>query len=115
MQGKAIAQEFIKYINEAVTPYHAVSLSKNILLDSGFEELLEHKPWAISTGGKYFFTRNGSSIFAFIIGNEFTAKEGAFLIIGTHTESPCPKLAPNSKISSEGFLKLNVMLYGGGL
>jgi aspartyl aminopeptidase len=115
MQGKAVAQGFLEFVNESVTSFHAVSVSKRILSDSGFEEIAEHQPWALKPGNRYFFTRNQSSIFAFIVGKDFTPEEGAFRIIGTHTDSPCPKLAPNSKISSGGFIKLNVMLYGGGL
>ena len=110
-----MAQGFIEFINEAVTPFHAVAVSKRILSESGFSELREHVPWSLIPGRKYYFTRNESSIFAFIIGKDFTPSDSAFRIIGTHTDSPCPKLAPNSKISSGGFIKLNVMLYGGGL
>lgn len=115
MQGKAVAQGFVEYINEAVTPFHAVSHAKVLLKENGFEELLEHEPWTAKPSGKYFVTRNGSSIFAFVVGEDFTPENGAFRILGTHTDSPCPKLAPHSKVSSNDFLKLNVMLYGGGL
>lgn len=115
MQGKAIAENFIEFINEAVTPFHAVSLAGDLFVSSGFERLHEHEPWILCKGGKYFVTRNESSIFAFAVGEDFTCEEGSFRIIGTHTDSPCPKLAPHSKVNSEGFVKLNVMLYGGGL
>ena len=115
MQGRAIAQSFIEFVNASVTPFHAVSTSRSLLQSSGFEELHEHKSWSLKLGGKYFFSRNQSSIFAFVVGKEFNSESGAFRIIGTHTDSPCPKLAPASKVSSGGFIKLNVMLYGGGL
>ena len=115
MQGRAIAQGFLEFVNASVTPFHAVASSKTVLEKAGFVELCEHKSWKLEKGGKYFFTRNQSSIFAFTIGSAFTAETGAFRLIGTHTDSPCPKIAPVSKVSSSGFLKLNVMLYGGGL
>lgn len=115
MQGRAVAQGFLDFVNVSVTPFHAVHSSKTILANAGFQELMEHKPWKLEKGGKYYFTRNHSSIFAFVIGNGFGPETGAFRIIGTHTDSPCPKLAPASKVASSGFIKLNVMLYGGGL
>ena len=115
MQGKAVSQGFLDYVNESVTPFHAVSVSARTLISSGFERLQEHQSWSLRAGGKYFFTRNESSLFAFIIGSSFSPPESSFRIIGTHTDSPCPKLAPRSAIDSSGFTKLNVMLYGGGL
>jgi aspartyl aminopeptidase len=115
MQGRAIAQGFIDFVNASVTPFHAVATSKSQLQSAGFEELHEHKSWSLKLGGKYYFSRNQSSIFAFVIGKEFNKDSGSFRIIGTHTDSPCPKLAPTSRVSSGGFIKLNVMLYGGGL
>jgi aspartyl aminopeptidase len=38
-----------------------------------------------------------------------------FLIIGAHTDSPCPKLKPVSKVTKAGFLEVGVSTYGGGL
>jgi aspartyl aminopeptidase len=38
-----------------------------------------------------------------------------FLIIGAHTDSPCPKLKPISKVTKAGFLEVGVSTYGGGL
>lgn len=115
MQGRAIAQGFIEFVNSSVTPFHAVSTSKAHLQSSGFQELHEHQSWSLNKGGKYFFSRNQSSIFVFIVGKDFSAETGGFRIIGTHTDSPCPKIAPASKVTSGQFIKLNVMLYGGGL
>jgi aspartyl aminopeptidase len=115
MQGKAIAQGFIDFVNASVTPFHAVSTSKSVLENSGFKEIFEHAPWSLEKGGKYYLTRNQSAIFAFVVGNDFSPETGAFRLVGTHTDSPCPKIAPVSKVISNGFIKLNVMLYGGGL
>ena len=115
MQGRAVAHGFVEFVNLSVTPFHAVETSKTVLQSAGFQELHEQKPWSLKKGGKYYFTRNQSSIFAFVVGSDFNHETGAFRLIGTHTDSPCPKIAPASKISSGGFIKLNVMLYGGGL
>lgn len=39
----------------------------------------------------------------------------SFKIIGCHTDSPCFKLAPMTKVEKFGYRQINVMTYGGGL
>ena len=65
--------------------------------------------------GKYFFTRNNSTIVAFNFGSQFNINNTGFKILGTHTDSPCLRLAPNSKASSADLHQTCVMTYGGGL
>ena len=42
---------------------------KAMLKEAGYEELRECENWKLEKGGKYFTTRNGSSLIAFQIGN----------------------------------------------
>ncbi len=69
----------------------------------------------MNLGGRYFFTRNSSTIVAFVVGPEFSHENSSFRIIGTHTDSPCPKIAPNSNAPNGNYIELNIQLYGGGL
>lgn len=76
----------------------------------------ERDPWASSLqpGGKYYLTRNGSSIVAFAIGKRW--KPGNPIgMIGAHTDSCCLRIKPVSKKQSDGFLQVGVETYGGGL
>ena len=63
---------------------------------------------------QYFYTKNKSSIVAFIVGGRFSPGNG-FKIIGAHTDSPNLKLKPVSKREASGTVQLNVETYGGGL
>ncbi|WP_269078767.1 hypothetical protein [Endozoicomonas numazuensis] len=54
------------------------------LEDSGFQKLDEAQTWSLEEGGRYYVTRNDSSIVAFTRGN---LNQG-FRMTGTHTDSP---------------------------
>lgn len=74
-----------------------VDESKRRLVKAGYEQLSERDDWKLEAGKKYFFTRNYSTIVAFAIGHKYVAGNG-FHIIGAHTDSPCLKLKPVSKV-----------------
>lgn len=96
--------EFFDFVSKAISPFHVTSLCKERLTKSGFTELNETENWKLEKGGKYFFTRNLTTIVAFTVGNAFNPNNTGFKIIGAHTDSPCLRLAPVSKLDSNGFL-----------
>ena len=53
------------FIKKSPTAFHAVEELRVRLLEEGFTELNENEKWKLSKGGKYFVTRNGSSIISF--------------------------------------------------
>ena len=65
-----IANDFVEYLNAAQSPFHCVDEIKKRLTANGFSELDERRPWAplVKAGGKYFVSRNGSSLIAFAVG-----------------------------------------------
>ena len=87
-----------------------------MLEKAGFMELKEEEPYAntVKPGGKYYFTKNKSTLVAFTVGEKFQAGNG-FKIIGGHTDSPNLKVKPRSKRSSAGSIQLAVECYGGEL
>lgn len=113
-----LAHEFVSFLNASPTPYHAVSTAKKLLLTAGFTQIYESKNWAgdalLKPGSKYFVTRNGSSLVAFAIGKEWKAGNPVAMI-GAHTDSPCLRVKPISKRSSDGYLQVGVETYGGGI
>jgi aspartyl aminopeptidase len=109
-----VAEELVDYLNDSWTSFHACAESARMLTAAGFTRLSERDEWKLEPGGKYFFTRNSSSIVAFAVGEKYAPGNG-FNIIGAHTDSPCPKLKPVSAITKGGFLNVGVQTYGGGL
>ncbi len=102
--------ELQQFLNESYTAYHTTENLQNILTQNGFSQLTMGQKWNLSRGGKYFVTRNGSSIVAFSIGNN-----NIFNICESHTDSPSFKVKSNGTIESCGVSRLNTEKYGGGL
>ncbi|GLC42732.1 hypothetical protein PLESTB_001132600 [Pleodorina starrii] len=113
-RGKEHAQKLLSFINYAWTPFHAVEEASRRLIAAGFTPISEREPWSVQPGGRYFFTRNMSTIVAFAVGAKFQPGSG-FYMVGAHTDSPCLKLKPVSSSSKSGYNMINVETYGGGL
>ncbi|KAG1038880.1 hypothetical protein G6F46_007712 [Rhizopus delemar] len=109
------ALDFIHFLNASPSPFHAVHEASVRLENAGFEKINEKQQWHLKKKGKYYFTRNGSSIVAFIVGGQFQVGQGGFSIVGAHTDSPCLKVKPVSKKEQQGYLEVGVQLYGGGI
>jgi len=109
-----VAEDLVDYLNNSWTPFHATAESARMLAAAGYKRLSERDEWKLEPGGKYYFTRNMSSIVAFAVGDKYQPGNG-FNIIGAHTDSPCPKLKPVSAVTKGGFLTVGVQTYGGGL
>ncbi|KAL0084794.1 peptidase M18 [Phycomyces blakesleeanus] len=112
--ASAEALAFIDFLNASPSPFHAVHESVQRLENAGFQRLSERQDWDLKKQGKYFFTRNGSSVVAFVIGGKYETGNG-FSIVGAHTDSPCLKVKPVSKKEQVGYVEVGVELYGGGI
>ncbi len=107
------ANDLIDFLYESPTAYQAVRNIKAALLKKGFKQLHRGESWNLEKGGKYFTTKNASSLVAFIVGNGKIENEG-FRIIAAHTDSPSLKVKPSPEMIATGnYLKLNVEVYGG--
>ncbi len=107
-------RQLCSFLTAATTPFHAVAEMVNRLTSAGFERLTDCSEWEIESGGRYFLTRNDSSIVAFIAGSDSPPAEG-MRMVGAHTDSPCLMVKPTPEIQSQGMFQLGVQVYGGAL
>ena len=101
-----------EFLNSSYTAYHTTANVVALLKDNGFVELTHDgaKKWNLKRGGKYFVTRNGSAVIAFVIG-----EHNIFNVCESHTDSPSFKVKGGKLLESEGIKRLNTEQYGGGL
>ena len=107
------AEQLLAFIEKSPSCFHAIKNMKDILLAEGFAQLREEDKLEIVNGGKYFVTRNDSSIVAFTI-----PETGAFgyRIMASHSDSPTFKIKENPEMEvDKKYVKLNVERYGGML
>lgn len=106
--------QLMAFLDASPTPFHAVESMQGLLNEAGFSRLDESQEWQLEAGGRYYLTRNGSSIIAFVHGSE-DAATGGLRMIGAHTDSPCLMVKPNADIFAHGYHQLSVEVYGGAL
>ncbi len=103
--------ELIEFLNASPTAFQAVAEIGKKLASAGFVKLCEHEQWNIVPGGKYYVTRNGSSVIAFSVPVDYAP---SFMITASHTDSPTFKLKNIFETEACGkYVKLNVEGYGG--
>ena len=107
-------KQLAEFIDGSPTPFHAVANIASLLRGAGFRALSESEDWALKQGEKYFVTRNGSSIIAFVAGSEDLAESG-IRMAGAHTDSPCLMVKPQPEMLNNNYFQLGVEVYGGAL
>ncbi len=101
-----------EFILSSPTPFHAVDTAKKMLEEQGFTELKESENVNVVPEGKYFVTRNLSSIIAFKIPKgEFSG----FMISAAHSDSPAFRIKENSEMTDDNYVRISSERYGGML
>lgn len=104
--------KLIEFIEKAVSPYHTVDAVKTELEKAGYEELFLKDEWELERGKTYMVAPYRTSLFAFSIGENFQ-KEDGFRITAAHGDFPGFRIKPNPEMNKEGYLQLNMEVYGG--
>ena len=99
------------FLKNSPTAFHAVESLCGLLKAQGFTPLQECSPWEIIPGGKYYVTRNRSSVIAFMLPE---GKPASFHIIASHSDSPTFKIKENAELTvRDKYVQLNTERYGG--
>ncbi|WP_286977740.1 M18 family aminopeptidase [Pseudomonas sp.] len=107
-------QGLIDFLQASPTPFHATASLAIRLEAAGYQRLDERETWRTEAGGRYYVTRNDSSIIAFKLGKR-SLVEGGIRLVGAHTDSPCLRVKPHPELQRQGFFQLGVEVYGGAL
>jgi aspartyl aminopeptidase len=109
------ADQLLKLISEATSPFHAVKAAIQQLEAAGFEECKLGEEWKLEKGHKYYMAHHGSTLIAFHIGSEADAVEGQLRIAAAHTDFPCLRIKPNPEMKENNYVRVNAEVYGGAI
>ena len=102
----------MQFLDASPVNFLAVDTLRSTLEEAGFTQLNPSSHWNLNPGDKHYIVKNGSAIFAFIVGDG--APYNGFKIISAHSDSPGFRIKPNAEMKCEGgFVKLNTEVYGG--
>ncbi len=113
-KDKRFIEGLSAFLQKAPTPWHSIAVLQEILEGRGFQSLPESGPWHLEAGGAYYCVKGGCALIAFRC-PEDTDTDPRGLWIASHVDSPGLRPRPNPVLEKEGFLLLNVEVYGGPL
>jgi len=114
LSSEALNRGLLAYLQASPSPFHATTELATRLEAAGFEAVAECDAWSLQPGGRYYLTRNDSSIIAFHYGTE-PMEDSGIRMLGAHTDSPCLKVKPQPELKRQGYAQLGVEVYGGVL
>lgn len=111
---EALNQGLIDFLKASPSPFHATATLARRLEAAGYRRLDEREPWPDQPGGRYYVTRNDSSLIAVQLGRR-APLDGGLRLVGAHTDSPCLRVKPQPELARQGYWQLGVEVYGGAL
>ncbi len=107
----ALTSELIDFIAESPVAFAVIENAAKRLEDAGYTRVDPSSE--LTRGGRYYTTRNGSSLIAFRLPE---ADPIGFMLTASHSDSPLFKLKTNSEVKAcDRYLKLATEVYGGGI
>ena len=107
------AEKMVEFLKGCHSVFHATALMREQLESLGYTRLAESRKWELKKGGKYFVTRNDTSIIAFQIPKRSAIK--SVNIAASHSDSPTFKIKPVADFKDPNYGRLNVETYGGAI
>ena len=103
-------------LRRGTSPVQAVGVCAERLREAGYQRLRYDQAWELAEGGRYYLVHHDTTLFAFTVhaGWENGAAPGV-RIAAAHTDFPCLRIKPSAEVSSNGYVQLNVEVYGGAI
>lgn len=106
-----MVNEMLSFLKKTPSVFHAIRNLGEMLEKEGFERLDESGKWQLKNGGKYYVTRNLSSLIGFIVPEK---TPDCLMITASHCDSPVFKLKENAELEVRGrYVQLDTERYGG--
>lgn len=105
-------QALFDYIAAGATAFQVVAHTAGLLERAGYRPLRETEEWTLEPGGRYYVTRNGSSLIGFRLPE---GRPAAFMMTAAHSDSPAFQVKENAELTGDGGTRLSVEGYGGML
>ena len=104
-------EAMLEFLDHAHSAYHAAAALVWELEAAGYTCLSESEKWELEAGGKYYLTRNTSSVVAFRVPEKTPA---GFMITASHVDRPTFKYKENGQLVDR-YTRIGVEQYGGPL
>lgn len=109
---KDYAHGLVDFVKKCPSMFHTTAALAERLGAEGFQELREGDAWQVERGGRYFVTRNNSSLIAFAVGEVLS--DYHFQVAAAHGDSPQFKVKSVAELEGPGdYLRLDTEVYGG--
>ena len=102
--------DWLEFLNYAVTPYHSAAMIREHLKKAGFAEVSMAKPWKMKPGA-YLAKGPAGATFAWVIGRNYEAGDPISMELA-HTDYPCLHIKPNGETGSY-YALVDTDVYGG--
>lgn len=103
-----MVNSMLHFIEKSATCFHTVKNVAQMLNEEGYVNLQE-EAWSLQPGGKYYVTRNGSSLIAFRVPAQ---SPKGFMVAASHSDSPCLRLRDHAELAGS-YVRLSAERYGG--
>ncbi len=112
-QPRDAADHYVRFLGDAVTPFHAVVECENRLRSEGFVRVEVTEALRVNQGDKaYVVHPDGKTLIAFVVGSRSPLATG-FGVWGAHTDSPDLRLRLNPLSADAGVVQLTTQYHGG--
>ena len=97
---EALNQGLIDFLKASPTPFHATAALAQRLDAAGYQRLDERETWTTEPNGRYYVTRNDSSIIAFKLGRH-SPLQGGIRLVGAHTTARACASSPSRSCNAK--------------